>query len=213
MALEFLPLIIEAQPRGPYRLCGYCTSGLVAFEVARLLAASGRHVEMVIMIDSPTVNARRSVQMLTSIVDRLRPADGSGIELATARIWYLITKLDTFVKHTPSKRWARAKAKASNFLASFKSKNSPPVPIDPQGKTIRIPKPFEYYHFWKYSIAMARYRPAHLSVKVVYFAADYCGESWQRVSEDLVVLELPGDHLQVLSDSSDLERHLQRILK
>ena len=58
IAADRLPLILNAQPKGPYRLYGYCLGGLVAFEVARLLVAAGEKVEMVGMIDSPTISAR-----------------------------------------------------------------------------------------------------------------------------------------------------------
>ena len=58
IAADYLPLVMNAQPKGPYRLCGYCVGGVVAFEVARLLIAAGEKVKMVGMIDSPTVNAR-----------------------------------------------------------------------------------------------------------------------------------------------------------
>ena len=63
----------NAQPEGPYRLSGYCLGGLVAFEVARLLVAAGEKVEMVGMIDSPTINGRRSVQLLLSATRRVAP--------------------------------------------------------------------------------------------------------------------------------------------
>ena len=51
MAADRLPLIVDAQPKGPYRLCGYCNGGIVAFEVARILISAGEKVEMVGMID------------------------------------------------------------------------------------------------------------------------------------------------------------------
>ena len=56
-------MILEAQPEGPYRLCGYCIGGIVAFEIARMLIAAGKDVEMVFMIDPPTINARKSSAM------------------------------------------------------------------------------------------------------------------------------------------------------
>ena len=59
MAAERLPLIMKAQPEGPYRLCGNCLGGIVAFEVARLLVAAGKEVEMVCMIDPPTINSNK----------------------------------------------------------------------------------------------------------------------------------------------------------
>ena len=76
MAAERLPLILEAQPEGPYRLCGYCIGGIVAFEAARLLLAAGKEVDMVFMINSPTINARKSIQLLLAPITLARPLLG-----------------------------------------------------------------------------------------------------------------------------------------
>jgi acyl carrier protein len=51
MAVDRLPAIMEAQPRGPYRLGGHCVGAAVAFETARLLLARGHRIELVAMID------------------------------------------------------------------------------------------------------------------------------------------------------------------
>jgi oxalate---CoA ligase len=53
MAADRLPAIMEAQPKGPYRLGGHCVGATVAFETARLLMASGHHVELVAMVEPP----------------------------------------------------------------------------------------------------------------------------------------------------------------
>jgi surfactin synthase thioesterase subunit/acyl carrier protein len=53
MAADRLPAIMEAQPEGPYRLGGHCVGATVAFETARLLMASGHHVELVAMVEPP----------------------------------------------------------------------------------------------------------------------------------------------------------------
>jgi amino acid adenylation domain-containing protein len=44
------------QKLGPYRLCGFCFLGLVAFEMARKLQEVGDEVSLVIMIDSPPID-------------------------------------------------------------------------------------------------------------------------------------------------------------
>ncbi len=94
MAADRLPLILNAQPKGPYRLCGYCLAGLVAFEVARMLVAAEEQVEMVGMIDSPTVNARRSVQLLLSAMRCAQPIAGSVVDRAVVRVSYICLQLD-----------------------------------------------------------------------------------------------------------------------
>ncbi len=96
MATDLLPAIIAAQPKGPYRLCGYCTGGLVAFETARILMASGREVERVMIIDAPTLNARRWVQFVLSIFNCVGGATDGIIELSAARTWYFLARLDRF---------------------------------------------------------------------------------------------------------------------
>ena len=83
MAFDILPLIMRAKPEAPYRLCGVCASGLVAFEVARMLIAAGKEVEMVGMVDPPTVNARRSVHLVFSAMNRARPVAGPLVEHTT----------------------------------------------------------------------------------------------------------------------------------
>ncbi len=45
--------IIKGQPLGPYFLAGFSAEGVLAFEVARQLTASGREVGLVVMVDSP----------------------------------------------------------------------------------------------------------------------------------------------------------------
>jgi thioesterase domain-containing protein len=61
----------RAQPRGPYRLGGYSTGGLIAIEVARTLARAGERVELVALLDSSArVGSRASFRFL-SILRRL----------------------------------------------------------------------------------------------------------------------------------------------
>jgi thioesterase domain-containing protein len=94
IATDNLLLVRNAQPRGPYRLCGYCVGGAVAFEVARLLIAAGEKVEMVGMIDTPTVNARRSVQLLLSTMRSTLPIAGPIGDRVVRRIWFMCSHVD-----------------------------------------------------------------------------------------------------------------------
>jgi len=58
MAAEYLPVIRAAQPHGPYRLGGFCGSGLVAYEMARQLTAQGETVEFLALVEVQAINAR-----------------------------------------------------------------------------------------------------------------------------------------------------------
>jgi thioesterase domain-containing protein len=54
MAADFLALIRQVQPRGPYFIVGYCAGSLTALEMARQLRASAEDVGFVGLIDPNT---------------------------------------------------------------------------------------------------------------------------------------------------------------
>ena len=47
----------------------------------------------------------------------------------------------------------------------------------------------------RYKYALANYAPTPLAVHVVYFALDYGGGPWRRISSDLEIIKLSGDHI------------------
>jgi acetoacetyl-CoA synthetase len=53
LAREYLRHIRSVQPRGPYHLCGECSSGYAAYEIAQLLCGAGEEVALLALIDSP----------------------------------------------------------------------------------------------------------------------------------------------------------------
>jgi thioesterase domain-containing protein len=52
MARDYLAAIREVQPSGPYRLGGWSLGGVIAWEMARQLAAAGETVERLVLIDA-----------------------------------------------------------------------------------------------------------------------------------------------------------------
>ena len=69
IAAEYVQLIRQFQPSGPYALVGWCVGGVLAFEVARQLAQRNQEIKLLAMIDSwapghltrlPKVRARLS---------------------------------------------------------------------------------------------------------------------------------------------------------
>src|SRR5439155_876330 len=52
LAAHYVKEIRGVQPHGPYRLGGFCFSGLVAYEMARLLHEEGEDLDLVAMIDA-----------------------------------------------------------------------------------------------------------------------------------------------------------------
>jgi thioesterase domain-containing protein len=59
MARDYVERIRRIQPHGPYRLGGFCASGLVAYEIACILRAAGETVDAVLLLNSsPLPNER-----------------------------------------------------------------------------------------------------------------------------------------------------------
>jgi thioesterase domain-containing protein len=58
MAAQHVAELRKVQPRGPYRLAGFCVGGKVVLEMARQLKEAGESVERLIIIDSGAGNAR-----------------------------------------------------------------------------------------------------------------------------------------------------------
>jgi len=218
MATDRLPLIRSAQPQGPYRLAGYCTAGLVAFEAARLLAAAGEKVEMVAMIDSPTINARRSIQILRSIFTRMRPITGAVVQYAMMWTWGLVKTLDNL----SAKDMARVLVVAvrKRLLATLRAGGRSPLDqaTEPIRQTVfgRITHANAVLVENSLRRANSNYFPGPLAVPVVYFSSSYNGNyfsnngrTWLRISSDLEVINLPGDHDSMITDPTDLAHHLR----
>ncbi|MFD0350522.1 thioesterase domain-containing protein [Kitasatospora aburaviensis] len=73
MAADYLQLIREVQPSGPYHLLGWSFGGTVAHELARQLQAAGEEVALLAMLDShPTGRFRHAG----------RPSDAEILSLA-----------------------------------------------------------------------------------------------------------------------------------
>jgi acyl-CoA synthetase (AMP-forming)/AMP-acid ligase II len=202
MAIERLPLIMKAQPEGPYRLCGNCLGGIVAFEVARLLLAAGKDVEVVFMIDPPTINARKSMQLLFSTMRRTRPVLGPVVDRAMAWTWYRSTDFQKFWNVS----WARRGDAIKNLILgrgisrSHNTNRTLPAIASPSSKHNIEPSPFGQFteaRTMRYAAAMSNYIPKPLAVRVMYISIDYGIGGWRRISPDVKVIKMPGTHYQL----------------
>jgi thioesterase domain-containing protein len=71
IASKQLQSIRRVQPRGPYYLGGFCSSGPVAFELARMLKAAGEQIEIVVLIESGIDECNRIVRFADQAVGAL----------------------------------------------------------------------------------------------------------------------------------------------
>ncbi|HVB59226.1 MAG TPA: alpha/beta fold hydrolase [Candidatus Acidoferrales bacterium] len=106
MAQFHVDAIRNAQPHGPYTLIGYSLGGVVAFEIAQRLSASGEEVALLAMIDSYP-----HAEPLT-----LRKR----IHLIAAQLRYRVSDLMRSAAYRPVPvplNRVRARARLSDFLA------------------------------------------------------------------------------------------------
>ncbi len=98
MAASYVQEIRSVQPRGPYRLGGASSGGVVAFEMAQQLRRSGEEVALLVLMDTMLLGARPAVvdlhprtyaldQHLGHLLARPRAAWGAYVEArARARV-------------------------------------------------------------------------------------------------------------------------------
>jgi thioesterase domain-containing protein len=99
MAAEQVQIIREVLPHGPYVIGGFCLGGLLAYEVARQLAAAGEIVDRLLIIDATLENRRlRWLRRGAELAGRKRGLS-SGRQLYIFCRWhFLVARLE---------RWAR----------------------------------------------------------------------------------------------------------
>jgi oxalate---CoA ligase len=96
MARRYLPHLLAAWPRGPFRLAGYCHGGLTAWEIAHQLEQAGRTVEKIMMIDSFSINARaplRAAAHLLSATSALTPNGAALRERGMLSLWAITRRI------------------------------------------------------------------------------------------------------------------------
>jgi thioesterase domain-containing protein len=216
MAFDRFPLIVNAQPEGPYRLCGYCASGLVAFEVARMLTAAGKEVEMVAMIDPPTVNARRSVQLIFSAMNRARPVAGPVVERTMQWTFWIFTLFNKFWNLPATRRRAFLEENARRLFANDGNevRAAPVIAGQPVANGSSQPSggiSQDRQRNSKYARVVRNFLPKPLAVRVVYLSVEYSLGAWRRISSDVEVIKLPGTHGEI--DLAALAGHLRSCLQ
>lgn len=72
LAQYYVGEIRRVQPRGPYRLGGFCFSGLVAYEMARLLLTDGEEIDLLALLDAYPYRAPRKRRRLDIERTKLR---------------------------------------------------------------------------------------------------------------------------------------------
>jgi thioesterase domain-containing protein/acyl carrier protein len=215
MARDFLPRIRRLQQHGPYRLGGFCASGLVAYEVARLLRAEGEAVEQAILINTPAPSPDRS-PIADTLVRAIGTADRLDPNLRES-VCYNITRLAQAMHAGPRgipsflqerlralfRRAERGRLKAAEF-EQFERKRGTAAT--------------ETYLAHTVSALTFHPQPYHGEVTIIWgvdqrFVADDLAGRWLRLADTVEIVPIAGGHVSPLHDQIDeFGRVLARLL-
>jgi len=190
MARERLPLILERQAQGPYRIGGYCNGALVAFEAARLLIEAGHEVEIVALIDPPTANVRPWSRVILRSLDHVLP------DMHLARAYEALSRFGETSKWPYPKRIANLVWKVSRRsvrMVRQRLAGHVPTPPTARDREVRV-------RFLHYSLVMARYLPERIDAPVVYFSADYTSRAWRDMGTSFESYDVLGGHHRCVKD-------------
>jgi thioesterase domain-containing protein len=206
MADAQLGLVRALQPRGPYRLAGYCNGGLVAYEVARRLRAAGERVDLLALIAAAPVARLAGAGRLLRGAARLAGLPGERVAEPVARLRSLLEALAVLPR---SERLAFLTAKGEDLARRAWRRG--------RGAAGPPPDLMDIYHR-----VVMRYFPRPAPDPVVLFwpeqepwgPADEAATVWRRLVPAVDLHLVPGDHLAVVHDHLDaLAARLQPYLE
>jgi amino acid adenylation domain-containing protein len=96
LAAHYLDEVRKVQPAGPYQFIGHSFGGLIAFEMARRLAASGERVSFLGLLDThaPSAHrARRRLPLARQVANILRTPAPHVLRFGAARLLRLLAAL------------------------------------------------------------------------------------------------------------------------
>jgi acetoacetyl-CoA synthetase len=185
MAREYLTRVRELQPHGPYMLAGYSFGGLVAYEMARMLAQAGEQIARLVLLD-------------TTVHERHWPA--------TAWVEFLWRRLRRHARSAwgmPAREW---KVFGQHLWRSWMERSTRALLAraqDDSGGT-QLPEAVRRVRSAALS-AMAAYRPQPSNVGISLIRSDLrvsrgCDPIliWKNLAPLVQVLDVAGDHLTIL---------------
>ncbi len=222
MAAEHLRTIRAVRPHGPYVIGGFCIGGLVAYELARQIEASGDSVEMLLVIDaSADDRTLRGLQWLALTLGR---AFGWDDDRKAARFgrWIVVhARLAQWFRLRPwaqlqvaarrlGNRAARAGGRLRKVFQWRRGRTAELAAETPTGATGAgtgdardVPTAFLWatasYRAQSYDGAMALL----LSSDLLEGSANLA-QAWKRVTPAVTVHPLAGSHLECITAHIDI---------
>jgi amino acid adenylation domain-containing protein len=213
MAANYVAEVRQAQPAGPYRLGGYSSGGLLAFEMARQLQAAGERVAIVALLDTMAPPSSNGAAGPLAAPRRLRATDWLNL-LAGLPPW-----LDDALRLGPEKIAARLRRKLRLALQRGRAPRLSDVLDDNLAHLPAHHLAFMQQHYE----AILAYRPEPYPGRVTLFRAESQALShlalpdkgWSALALGGVdIREFAGSHHTLLREPyvSGLAQQLQSVL-
>ena len=203
MAERHLRALRAHQPRGPYRLAGNCNGGLIAYEMAQRLAASGETVDRLIVIRTSAANARFS-GMRTRV-----EAAGRWLGISADAQRALVRRLRWFAI-----AWSKRSPGHRAMLVLDKLGKLARVLVAPRGSSVVpavAPLPERDHLSDTFMTAADDYVPLPYAGPVVVLwpaqetePATAALRAWRRLSPTVEIETIPGDHLSTITAHAEV---------
>jgi acyl-CoA synthetase (AMP-forming)/AMP-acid ligase II/thioesterase domain-containing protein len=222
LAAERVPLLLEKQPAGQFRVGGYCNGALLAFEMARQLLDAGRKVELVTMIDPPSFNVRRHFRLscaafagaiklaglqspkrerlLTAFSARLGSLSGCAERFVRTNRTERAAMIERLLDESRSKFWPSGQTSAT-------ASSGHPLDVPPNGSAQRVAADVLDQRHHR---LVSSYRPSPVRAPVLIFSAVHSANPWRRFCDKISVVNLPPDHLGWISTDLEFIAHTVR---
>jgi acetoacetyl-CoA synthetase len=190
MASLYLEAITARQSQGPYLLAGYSFGGLVAYEMARSLAASGQTVQQLLLLDTTTAEEHwPTLAWVEYFVRRLR-CNGRRLRTMSAHELapYGLSLWHAFHNRIKGQR-------IHDELYGNLPANADGTPLP------RFVHHIRRAHFY----AIDAYRPMPADIPITVFRSDLqkshlCdpAQVWRPLARTIAVFDVPGDHWSMI---------------
>ena len=208
MAARHAESVRKVQPRGPYRLGGYCMGGFTAYELARRLRAEGEEVDLLLLVDSSPTSARfRLVHRLLTAFCHLTVRDP---EQRADRFAYLMGRILDVRQLPLMQRFSHYLGMPGRWIARKLRRSlthSRPLPEQLPEPVDASPQPVSSVasHHTRASLT---YFPGHYDGRVdVLWTTDAQQQptaqdlGWDRVAREVALITTPDNHITVVTKS------------
>jgi amino acid adenylation domain-containing protein len=205
-AQQRLARLRSIKPRGPYMLGGFCIDALVAYEMACQLQREGQTVNLLVLVDPPTMplGLRFGAGLLAGV------SHFTGMAQArTLRYFKRCLSLQEIMEMDSARRARYVRQRIKRGLSSTFKRRGPAVIRESDANEGGPRAPFDILtaQLW----AAARYRPRQFSGPMSLFVSGDLIEKpahspwpWTKRVGRLDVYPVPGEHLELITHNVEI---------